>query len=154
MTIYHRKLITALFILSSLTLLTGCQPVNTILPSPVPVTPTVQFVTTPTNAEQLYPSTPEEVIRAFLIAYPIDQIYAVQYLSPAYVEKLDAESVSHLLPATGEISGFIIEEGSSSAELEKSEILANVAFNDLSSRILFSLEIVDGRWAISQILPK
>ena len=148
----QRKFIIALFF--GLILLTGCQPVNTMLTSTVSETPTAQFFSTPTAGEQLYPSTPEEVIRAFLISYPVDQIFAIQYLSPEYVKNLDSESVSHLLPSTGEITGFIIEEGSSSAEIEKSEILANVAFHDLSSKILFSLEIVDGRWAISQILSQ
>jgi hypothetical protein len=117
------------------------------------MTPAVQSIT-PTSSPSAYPSTPEEVIKAFLIAYPSDQVYAVQYLSPSYVKKLDENSVSKLLPESGEVTGFIIESGSTSAESEKSEILANVAFKDSSSEILFSLEIVDGRWAISQILPK
>jgi len=107
-----------------------------------------------TTVDNQYPSTPEEVIRAFLIAYPSDQINAVQYLSPSYVSTLNEVSASKLLPATGEISGFIIEKGDSSAESEKSEILTNVAFANTSSEIQFNLEIVDGRWVINQILAK
>ncbi len=108
----------------------------------------------PTVAKNLYPSSPEEVVQAFVSTYPADQIYAVQYLSPAYVKNLDAQSVANLLPDSGEVTGFIIESGSTSVEGEKSEILASVAFESTSSEILFNLEIVDGRWAISQILPQ
>jgi len=102
-------------------------------------------------AENQYPSTPEEVIRAFVISFPVDKITSVQYLSPSYVKNLDTESVARLLPEEGDITGFIIESGASSAESASSEILTNIAFKDSSAQILFKLEIVDGRWAISQI---
>lgn len=104
--------------------------------------------------ENQYPSTPEEVIRAFLISYPTDPIYAVQYLSPSFVSSLTAASATKLLPASGDISGFIIEKGDTSAESEKSEILTNIAFQSMSSEVQFNLEIVDGRWVISQIISK
>lgn len=109
---------------------------------------------TPAVIDNQYPSTPEEVIKAFLIAYPTDPIYAVQYLSPSLVSKLDASSASKLLPASGEIAGFIIEKGDTSAESEKSEILTNIAFQSMSSEVQFNLEIVDGRWVIDQIIVK
>lgn len=109
---------------------------------------------TPAVSDNKYPSTPEEVIRSFLIAYPTDPVYAVQYLSPSLVSKLDASSVSKLLPASGEIAGFIIEKGDTSAESEKSEILTNIAFQSMSSEVQFNLEIVDGRWVIDQIVTK
>jgi hypothetical protein len=107
-----------------------------------------------TVLDNQYPSTPEEVIRAFLIAYPSDPIYAVQYLSPSFVSKLDAASASKLLPASGEISGFIIVKGDTSAETEESEILTNIAFQSTSSEVQFSLVIADGRWVINQIIAK
>jgi hypothetical protein len=101
-----------------------------------------------------YPSTPEEVIRAFLISYPMDQINSIQYLSPTFLSTLDAASISGLLPASGDITGFIIEKGVTSTELKASEILANIAFESMSSQVQFNLEIVDGRWVINQILTK
>jgi hypothetical protein len=60
------------------------------------------------------------------------------------VKDLDVDSVSKLLPGTGEIKGFIIESGASSAEAERSEILASIAFEDRSPQVVFHLEIVDG----------
>lgn len=149
----HTKQYLSSFFFLILILLTGCQPVNSVLENTPSATATLQALT-PTVAELLYPSTPEEVIRAFLITYPVDQVYAIQYLSPNYVKDLDADSVSKLLPGTGEIIGFIIESGSSSSESEESEILVNIAFQDLSSEITFSLEIVDGRWVIRNIQQK
>lgn len=116
-------------------------------------TPEIKLVT-PSVTENQYPSTPEEVIKAFLISYPTDNVFAVQYLSPAYVSTLDADSASKLLPATGDISGFIIEKGDTSAESEKSEILTNIAFQNMSSEVQFNLIIVDGRWVIDKILAK
>lgn len=114
-------------------------------------TPEIHTATS-TMIDNHYPSTPEEVIRAFLIVYPSDPVYAVQYLSPTLVSKLDAASASKLLPASGEISGFIIVKGDTSAESEKSEILTNIAFQNTSSEVQFNLEIVDGRWVINQII--
>jgi hypothetical protein len=136
-----------------LILLSSCQLKNTPQESLITNTPAMQ-IATPSVTENQYPSTPEEVIRAFLISYPTDQIYAVQYLSPSYVSKLDANSVSKLLPASGDISGFIIEKGDTSAESEKSEILTNIAFQSMSSEVQFNLIIVEGRWVIDQILAK
>jgi hypothetical protein len=134
-------------------LLTGCQMKNSPQESSVINTPIVEAVST-TVLDNQYPSTPEEVIKAFLIAYPTDQVYAVQYLSPAFVSTLDATTASKLLPAPGDISGFIIEKGDTSAESEKSEILTNIAFQNSSSEVQFNLEIVDGRWVINQIIAK
>lgn len=134
-------------------MLSSCQLKNTPQESLITNTPEVQTVT-PTVTEHQYPSTPEEVIKAFLISYPTDQIYAIQFLSPSYVSTLDAASASKLLPATGDISGFIIEKGDTSAESEKSEILTNIAFESMSSEVLFNLEIVDGRWVINKISAK
>jgi len=116
-------------------------------------TPTVQQaegVQTSTS----YPSTPEDVIQSFLMSYPVDPVYAVQFLSPSLVKDLDADSVARLLPGSGDIKGFIIESGASSAEAEKSEILTNIAFDDLSAQVMFTLEIVDGRWVINKITQK
>ncbi len=99
----------------------------------------------------VYPSTPEEVIKGFLISYPLDQVYAIQYLSPSFVKNLNAETASKLLPDQGDVLGFIIESGSTSAETQNSQILTNVAFQNASYKILFTLEIVEGRWAINHI---
>jgi len=151
--LHRRHTINALFLLLGLILLASCQLKNTPQESLVTSSPAAHEVT-PTVLENQYPSTPEEVIRAFLIAYPSDQIYAVQYLSPSLVSQLDAASASKLLPASGEISGFIIEKGDTSAESEKSEILTNIAFQSMSSEVLFNLEIVDGRWVINKIIAK
>lgn len=131
-------------------MLAGCQSKVIPLETLVAATSTLE-ATDAAVMENQYPSSPEEVIRAFLITYPSNQVYAVQYLSPSYVKDLDSASVAKLLPETGEITGFIIEQGSASAESEKSEILAKVAFQNSSNEILFSLEIVDGRWSISNI---
>ncbi len=141
-------------------MLTSCQLKNTQQESLITNTPAISLeassvvLETPVVVENQYPSTPEEVIRAFLISYPTDPVFAVQYLSPSYVSKLDSVSVSKLLPATGDISGFIIEKGDTSAELEKSEILTNIAFQSKSSEVQFNLEIVDSRWVINQIIAK
>jgi hypothetical protein len=140
-------------LLIGLVLMTGCQPVIKLVNTAVISTPTAQIVTQ-SATDNSYPSSPEEVIRAFLLSYPVDKIYAVQYLSPAYVSSLDEQSVLKLMPYSGEITGFIIESGSTSAESEKSQILTNVAFQDNSSEILFDLIIVDGRWSINKITPK
>jgi hypothetical protein len=148
---YYLFVKTVLFF--GLVLMTGCQPVITLPEGTTLPTSPAEDVTL-IATDNMYPSSPEEVIRSFLIAYPLDQIYAVQYLSPSYVQKLDAGSVAKLLPASGEITGFIIENGATSSESEKSEILTNIAFNDSSYDILFNLEIVDGRWAISNISVK
>ncbi len=134
-------------------MLTSCQLKNTQQESLVTNTPTLA-ISTPEVVENHYPSTPEEVIKAFLISYPTDPIFAVQYLSPSLVSNLDADSASKLLPASGDISGFIIVKGDTSAESEKSEILTNIAFQSMSSEIQFNLEIVDGRWVINQIIAK
>jgi hypothetical protein len=150
----HRSIFNTLFILLlGLLLLTSCQVNNPQQESLATNTPGVQPDIT-TAVENQYPSTPEEVIRAFLIAYPSDNIYAVQFLSPTFVSTLDDVSASKLLPGSGEITGFIIEKGDTSAEGEYSEILPNVAFETTSREIQFNLEIVDGRWVISQILAK
>ena len=139
-------LISSLFII----LLTGCQPVNIV--TEVLAIPTTTLTSAGNESSDLvYPSTPEEVIKDFLIAYPVDQVYAIQYLSPSYVKILDAETASTLLPNQGDVLGFIIESGSTSAETQSSQILTNVAFQNASFKILFNLEIVEGRWAISQI---
>jgi hypothetical protein len=134
-------------------MLTACQLKNTPQESVVTNTPAIKAVTT-VGLDNQYPSTPEEVIRAFLIAYPTDPIYAVQFLSPTLVSTLDAASATKLLPASGEISGFIIVKGDTSAESEKSEILTNIAFQSTSSEVQFNLNIVDGRWVINQIIAE
>lgn len=134
-------------------MLTSCRLENTPQESLIINTPETEHTATKV-VENQYPSTPEEVIRAFLISYPTDPIYAVQYLSPSFVSSLTAASATKLLPASGDISGFIIEKGDTSAESEKSEILTNIAFQSMSSEVQFNLEIVDGRWVISQIISK
>jgi hypothetical protein len=148
---YQRNFINTLILLLGLVALTACQQNTTPQESVVTNTPEIQTATSTMIANH-YPSTPEEVIRAFLIVYPSDPVYAVQYLSPTLVSKLDAASASKLLPASGEISGFIIVKGDTSAESEKSEILTNIAFQNTSNEVQFSLEIVDGRWVINQII--
>jgi len=142
----HRRELLNLFLLWGF-LLAACQPVQTPKEVVNTLTPAIQALS-PTVEQNLYPSTPEEVIRAFLISYPLDQVYALQYLSPFYVKELDAVTVMELLPSKSEVTGFIIQSGSSSAESERSEILTDVAFSDQSSQIQFNLEIVDGRWVI------
>jgi hypothetical protein len=150
---HRRQFHVTLFLLLGLILLSSCRLKNTPQESLLINTPVVQPATTSVTENQ-YPSTPEEVIKAFLISYPTDQVFAVQYLSPAYVSTLDAESASKLLPASGDISGFIIEKGDTSSESEKSEILTNIAFQNMSSEVQFNLIIVDGRWVIDKILAK
>jgi hypothetical protein len=136
-------------------LLAACQLENPQQESVVTNTPTLStMVETPNMMINDYPSTPEEVIRAFIITYPTDPLSAILYLSPSYVSKLDAASASNLLPATGDVTGFIIEKGSVSAESELSQILANIAFENMSSLVQFDLEIVDGRWVINKITAK
>lgn len=149
----RRQYSITLFLLLGLILLSSCQLKNTPQESLTTNTPAAQPATLSVSENQ-YPATPEEVIKAFLISYPTDQVFAVQYLSPSYVSNLDADSASKLLPAPGDISGFIIEKGDTSAESEKSEILTNIAFQNMSSEVLFNLIIVDGRWVIDKILAK
>ena len=145
-----QKTITTLFSLFIILLLTGCKPVSSIkVPSSEPAMTTA--ATPNLSSTMVYPSTPEEVIKSFISTYPIDQVYAIQYLSPTYVKNLDADTASKLLPNQGDVMGFIIESGSTSAESLSSQILTNVAFQNASFKILFSLEIVEGRWAISHI---
>jgi len=84
----------------------------------------------------------------------MDQLNSIQYLSPSYLSTLDAASISNLLPASGDITGFIIEKGVTSTELGASEILANVAFESMSSEVQFNLGFIDGRWVINQIYSK
>lgn len=131
-------------------LLTGCQPVNSVTQVSSDPTATLAVVSNESSA-MVYPSTPEEVIKGFLISYPLDQVYAIQYLSPSFVKNLNAETASKLLPDQGDVLGFIIESGSTSAETQNSQILTNVAFQNASYKILFTLEIVEGRWAINHI---
>lgn len=149
---FHRRDLFKLFLLWGF-LLAACQPVQTPKEIVVTQAPGLQELN-PTVEQNLYPSTPEEVIRAFLISYPLDQVYSLQFLSPFYVKELDAVTVMELLPSTSEVTGFIIQSGSTSAESERSDILADVAFSDQSSQIQFTLEIVDGRWVIRKISVK
>lgn len=142
----------AFILLLGLILLTACQLENPPQENVVTVTPTLSMqVDTPAVINNDYPSTPEEVIRAFIITYPTNPISAILYLSPSYVSKLDAASASNLLPASGDVTGFIIEKGTISAESEQSEIIANIAFENMSSQVQFNLIIVDGRWVINEI---
>lgn len=135
--------------------MTACQLENPPQESVVTVTPTLPIpVETPLMVNNEYPSTPEEVIKAFIITYPTNPISAILYLSPSYVSKLNAASASNLLPASGDVTGFIIEKGTISAESEQSEIIANIAFENMSSQVQFNLVIVDGRWVINQIAAK
>ena len=150
---YQRYFINGLILLLGLFILTACQLNNTPQESVVTNSPEI-LSATPVATDNQYPSTPEEVIRAFLIAYPSDPVYAVQYISPSLVKTLDASSASKLLPFSGEINGFIIIKGDTSAEGETSEILTNIAFQSSSSEIQFNLEISDGRWVINQIITK
>ena len=141
----------ALLFVFILPLLSGCRmSITKATEEIITNTPAVETLT-PTAGENAYPSTPEEVIRAFLITYPTNQIYAIQYLSPNFVQTLDEESASKLLPESGDVTGFIIESGATSAESEKSEIVANIAFQNTSSQVLFRLEIIEGRWVINEI---
>jgi len=150
---YQRYFILSLFLLLGLFSLTSCQMKNTPQESVI-TDPTATQLVVPTLIVDEYPSTPEEVIRAFLIAYPMDQLNSIQYLSPSYLSTLDAASISNLLPASGDITGFIIEKGVTSTELGASEILANVAFESMSSEVQFNLGFIDGRWVINQIYSK
>jgi hypothetical protein len=135
-------------------MLTSCRLGSTPQESLIINTPEIAKETPMVVDENQYPPSPEEVIKAFLIAYPTDPVFSVQYLSPTLVSSLDADSASKLLPASGDISGFIIEKGDTSAEMEKSEILTNIAFQSISSEVQFNLEIVEGRWVINQIIVK
>ena len=138
--------------LCGMVLLVGCQLQTATQTVEATEAPTVQQDgETVAVTENMYPSSPEEVIRAFLQTYPVDSVNAVQYLSPSLVKDLDVDSVAKLLPGSGDINGFIIESGSSSAEDEKSEIRASIAFADVSTEVVFNLEIDDGRWVISKI---
>lgn len=137
-------------------LLAACERSSATVVPVVPTGGTTETASQPTadvaeNTLNAYPSSPEEVIEAFLVSYPVDTVYSIQFLSPGLVKDLDVESVSKLLPGTGEIKGFIIESGSTSAEAERSEILASIAFEDRSTQVVFHLEIVDGRWVIEKI---
>ena len=155
MKIKNLKRIITFTCLCGMILLAGCQLQTATQTVEATEAPTVQQDgETPVVTENMYPSSPEEVIRAFLQTYPVDSVNAVQYLSPSLVKDLDVDSVAKLLPGSGDINGFIIESGSSSAEDEKSEILASIAFADVSTEVLFNLEIDDGRWVISKISEK
>lgn len=150
--IYLKRVIT-FTCLCGMILLAGCQLQTATQTVEATEASTVQQdgETTAAVTENMYPSSPEEVIRAFLQTYPVDSVNAVQYLSPSLVKDLDVDSVAKLLPGSGDINGFIIESGSSSAEDEKSEIRASIAFADISTEVVFNLEIDDGRWVISKI---
>lgn len=148
------KIITMTLLLGMI-FLAGCERSSATV---VPVSPVETSESTPQSTEAVaeslessYPSSPEEVIEAFLVTYPVDTVYSIQFLSPGLVKDLDVESVSKLLPGKGEIKGFIIESGSTSAEAERSEILASIAFEDKEAQVVFHLEIVDGRWVIEKI---
>ncbi|KAF0109972.1 MAG: hypothetical protein FD147_1944 [Chloroflexi bacterium] len=150
MKVKHKIVNIYIILLCVLLLLTGClenknAQENIIIP--VLSSPTATQIV----YSESYPSTPEDVIREFLAIYPDSPVHAIKFLSPAYVQRLDERSALDLLPEQGRPSGFIISQGSSSAESEKSEVFVNIAYNDNTYEAVFSLIIQGGRWLIEKI---
>jgi hypothetical protein len=113
--------------------------------------PVFTSTTAPEVYVRTYPSTPEGVVGEFLKIYPGTPENGIQYLSPEFVLKLNETSALTLLPEQKEVSGYIIKQGSSSAESAKSEIIMDISYDQAIYSIKFFLVIEDGRWVITGI---
>lgn len=98
-----------------------------------------------------YPGTPEGVVHAFLTIFPENPADAIQYLSPDLVSGLDETSLQNLLQLPGSIDGYMMLEGSGSAESEMSRIKVAISSNQQTFTRSFTLVIQNGFWQIKEI---
>lgn len=142
-----------LFILWISLLLAGCgiqgnsQDFVTATASP---TSDPQILTLPASQDG-YPGTPEGVVHAFITVFPENPADAIQYLSPDLVAGLTPESLQNLLQLPGAVEGYMMLEGSGSAESETSQIKVAISSNQQNFVRSFTLVIRNGLWQITGI---
>lgn len=93
-------------------------------------------------------------MHAFLVVFPEDPGKAVQYLSPQLVAGLDEESLMNLLQIPDIVEGYMMLEGSGSAENEFSQIKVAISSGQQTYIRLFDLNIQNGLWQILNITPQ
>lgn len=132
--------------------LAGCQG-SQIPQESAFITPETQETVQNLNLNE-YPGSPEGVVQAFLKVYPETPVEAVQYLASSFVAQLNGQTVLKLLPGNGIINGFLIVQGSSSAETERSQLIADIEIEGNLYQAEFHLITDQGYWRIEQIIWK
>lgn len=111
----------------------------------------------PANDDQknLYPTTPEAVVQAFLLSLQADPASSINYLSAALRSNLPAEGPTALLAVSGEITGVAIQSGAVSLEpaaaqvdvgLQVAETIVTRRFNMLQEKehwVITSIDVVE-----------
>jgi len=105
----------------------------------------------PIQIGDIYPSTPEGVVEAFLIAYQGSPDQMKQYLSSGLITHLPAGGAAGLLSFTGTLQGYVIQSGSGMLNPPGAivKVALEVGQQDLNRN--FTLVQENGKWVIDTI---
>lgn len=115
------------------------------------VTETVEVPANPVQpvSQADYPSTPEDVVTAFLSAYRDNPDDMITYLSSSLIAGLPVSGTAGAVQLSGSLDGFTIQAGSASADPVYAVVQVLVRMNGADTVRIFQLIQEDGQWKIS-----
>ena len=105
----------------------------------------------PIQVGDIYPSTPEGVVEAFLIAYQGSQDQMKQYLSSGLITHLPSGGPAALLGFTGTLQGYVIQSGSGMLNPPGAIVKVGLQVGGKDLDRNFTLLQDNGKWVIDTI---
>ncbi len=125
----------------------------TLVPTAVPVTPATAVPTAIPESvvppSSTYPASAEEVVKAFLAAYPDDPDEMKGYLSSGLLANLPADGAAGAAQLSGVLEGFTIQSGAASTNPPYAVVQVELKLNGVSTVRIFQLVGEAGLWKIN-----
>ena len=96
---------------------------------------------------------PNDVVRAYLIAYPDDTASMLSCLSNSLRAALPAGGPGELLQVQGDVNGFVIQSGSQAPNPPQAAVLVALQAGGTRSLRTFNLIQENNKWVINSITP-
>lgn len=127
-------------------------PPTAVPPTAIPVTPpTAAPTAVPEGVAQpaAYPASAEEVVKAFLAAYPADPDEMKGYLSSGLLANLPADGAAGAAQLSGSLESFTIQSGAASTNPPYAVVQVELKLNGVSTVRIFQLVGEAGLWKIN-----
>jgi hypothetical protein len=105
----------------------------------------------PIQVGDIYPSTPEGVVEAFLIAYQGSPEQMKQYLSSGLITHLPSSGAAGLLKFSGTLQGYVIQSGSGMLNPPGAIVKVALQVGGKNLNRNFTLLQDNGKWVIDTI---
>jgi hypothetical protein len=128
------------------------NPVRTAAVTPA-ATAGGQSAATASATQPANPGDPNDVVQAYLIAYPDDTAGMLTCLSSSLRAALPAGGPGMLLQAEGDVNGFIIQSGSNVPNPPQAVVLVALQAGGARLTRTFNLIQENNRWVINSITP-